>query len=288
VLVEPQSALAAKVGDVIYTPHLTLTSGSHVELVTAIEKDSSGRVMHVRVEESRPPTTATTDRTAASFDSHLATRGKQLFRITDIDAWRGDNRAESFRFPNYELDSVTPKINRTLLLDLGDWVPYQKGQKVRFNVMDRDALGVKDLVVERGSEVVEKIPLEHPGVQERRFVTCGDYSAHIVRPDGSTSPACEFTVCDLDLHLPQDPVMLDQDWKVRFTSENIKIIAVYLWNEADGYGRHPLFLSDDERREGAVTVPANLLKKPGTLQVWLIGEHPLGRLKVRKDISLRE
>jgi hypothetical protein len=29
-----------------------------------------------------------------------------------------------------------------------------------------------------------------------------------------------------------------------------------------------------------------LLKKAGTLQVWLIGEHKLGRLKVRQDIPM--
>jgi len=285
-LVKPQSAQAVEVGDVIYTPHLTLTSGSHVEIVTAVKKDQSGRVILVRVEESRPPTTKTTDRTAASFDKHLASGGKQLFRITDLDAWRGGNRAESYLFPNPKADAVTPKINRTLLLDLGDWVPYQKDHTVKFNVIDRDALGVKTLVIERGGDEVEKIPLNGPGVVERTFTTCGDYTAHVVRSDGSTSPACEFAVCDLELRLPTKSVALDRDWEVHFKSDNIKVIAVYLWNEADSYGRHPLFVSDEQRHQGAVTVPANLLKQAGTLQVWLIGEHRLGRLKLRKDISM--
>ncbi len=284
-LVDPQSAQAAQVGDVVYTPHLTLTSGSHVELVTAVEKDHAGRVTSVRVEESRPPTTKTTDRNAASFDAHLASKDKQLFRITDLDAWRGSNQAESFLFPNHQADSVIPKINRTLLLDLGDWVPYQKGQAVKFHVMDRDALGVQSLVIQRGGEVVNKIPLDRPGVREQTLTT-GDYTAHVVRPDASTSPASEFAVCDLDLRLPAESIRLDREWQVHFTSDNIRIIAVYLWNEADSYGRHPLFLSDEERRNGSITVPANLLKKAGTLQVWLIGEHKLGRLKVRKDISM--
>lgn len=284
--VEPQSAQTAQVGDVIYTPHLTATSGSHVEIVTAVEKGQAGHVTSVRVEESRPPTTKTTNRSAASFDAHLAVGNKQLFRINDLNTWRGGNRAESFLFPNPGADAVKPKINRTLLLDLGDWVPYQKGQPVKLNVMDRDALGVKDLVVQSSGEVVEKIPLDRPGVHERTFPTCGDYTAHVVRPDGSTSPVCEFSVCDLSLRLPAESVPLDRNWDIHFTSENIKVIAVYLWNEADSYGRHALFLSDDERRKGSVTVTANLLKKAGTLQVWLIGEHRLGRLKVRKDIPM--
>jgi hypothetical protein len=285
-LVKPQAAQAAEVGDVIYTPHLTLTSGSHVEIITAVKKDKTGRVTLVRVEESRPPTTKTTDRTAASFDKHLATGNKQLFRITDLDAWRGDNRAESFQFPNPKADAVTPKINRTLLLDLGDWVPYQQGQPVKFNVMDRDVLGVKALVIERGGEVVEKIPVDGPGVVQRTFTTCGDYTARVVRPDGTTSPACEFAVCDLKLRLPARSVPLDRSWEVHFMSDNMKVIAVYLWNEADSYGRHPLFVSEEHRLNKRVSVPANLLKQPGTLQVWLIGEHRLGRLKVRQDIPL--
>lgn len=37
---------------------------------------------------------------------------------------------------------------------------------------------------------------------------------------------------------------------------------------------------------GSLPIPANLLKKPGKLQVWLIGEHKLGRLKIRKDITM--
>lgn len=70
-LVEPQSADAAQVGDVIYTPHATETSGSHVEMVTAVIKNAAGRVISVRVDESRPPTTATTERSAAAFNAHL-------------------------------------------------------------------------------------------------------------------------------------------------------------------------------------------------------------------------
>lgn len=286
VLVNPQSAQAAQVGDVIYTPHATENAGSHVEMVTAVKKDDQGRVVSVIVEESRPPTTSTTSRLAADFDKHLAARNKQLFRVTDPDAWHGANRAESLRFPNYEADALTPAINRTLLLDLGDWVPYEKGQPVKINIMDRDALGLKTLVIQRGGEVVEEIALKGVGVVERSFTTCGDYTAHVVRPDGSKSPACEFAVCALNLHLPSGSQSLSAELKVGFQSENMQVIAVYLSSQSDSYGRHPLMVSEEERRAGTFTVPAGLLKKAGTVEVWLIGEHRLGRLKVRKDIVL--
>ncbi len=286
VLVEPQSAQGAGVGDVIYTPHLKETSGSHVEMVTAVTKDEKGRVTSLRVEESRPPTTKTTDRSAAEFNAHLAVKDKQLFRFADLNVWRGANRAESFHFPNYEADAATPAINRTLLLDLGDWVPYQKGQIVKFHVMDRDYLGVKTLVIQRGGAPVEEIALDGPGVLERAFTACGDYTAHVVRPDNSRSQACEFAVCDLDLRLPAGRVSLAESWDVEFSSENMAVIAIYLHNEADSYGRHSLFVSEEQRRRGVLTIPAGLLKKPGKLQVWLIGEHPLGRLKVSQKLSL--
>jgi hypothetical protein len=286
VRVEPPSAQAAQVGDVIYTPHSPATSGSHVEMVTAVMKDAQGRVTTVRVEESRPPTTQTTDRSAANFDAHLAAKNKQLFRITDLDVWRGTNRAEPLRFPNHETDATQPTINRTLLLDLGDWVPYQKGRAVKFHIMDRDALGVKTLVIRRGGAMMEEIALDGPGVQERTFAQCGDYTAHVVRADGSSSQACEFAVCDLDFRLPVGKVSRAKDWQVKFTSKNMEIIALYLSNESDSYGRHPLFITEADRRAGTATVPAGLLNKKGTLQVCLIGEHPLGRLKLTRTIAL--
>ena len=286
--VQPQSASTVEVSDVIYTPHATETSGSHVEIVTAVNKDDNGQTTSVRVEESTSPTVKTTLYAAAKFDAHLASRNKRLFRIQDLDAWRAQNRADWLRFPNYRADSATPSINRTLLLDLGDWVPYQKGQPVKFNVMNRDARGVKSLVIQRSGTAMDEIPVTQPGVHERLFADCGDYTAHVVHSDGSPSAACEFAVCGLGLRLPPGSIRLNQDWKVDFSSENIQPIAIYLWSDADSYGRHPLFISADERHQGSLTVPGNLLKKPGNLQVWVIGEHRLGRLKVRKDIAVAE
>lgn len=286
ILVEPQSAEAAKVGDVIYTPHATESSGSHVEMITAVQRDKSGKVRSILVEESRPPTTATTDRSPKNFNAHLAAKNKQLLRVTDREAWRGTNRSEPLLFPNFDLDSTQPKINRSLLLDLGDWVPYQKGSSVKFHIMDRDQRGVKSLFIQRGQDVVDEIALTKPGVQERRFDICGDYTAHVIHGDGTKSQACEFAVCDLTLSLPGAEVSLARSWSVRFGTENIKPIAIYLWNSGDSYGRHPLFLSEEQQKSGSFSIPVGLLRKPGKLQVWLIAEHPLGRLKLRKDIPL--
>ena len=286
ILVEPQSALAAEVGDVIYTPHATESSGSHIEMITAVTRDQAGQVVSVRVEESRPPTTATTERTVADFSAHLAKKNKQLLRVTDREAWRGANRSEALRYPNFALDAAPPRINRSLLLDLGDWVPYQKGSLVKFHVMDRDHRGVKALVIQRGKDVVEEIALSNPGLHERRFDVCGDYTAHVIHADGSKSQACEFAVCDLQLDLPRGNLSLGNAWTIGFGSDNMDVIAVYLWNSGDSYGRHPLFLTEAQRKSGTVSIPGDLLKKPGTLQVWLIGEQALGRLKTRKDLLL--
>ena len=165
-LVDPQSAQAAKAGDVIFTPPPPKGGGSHIEIVTGVTKSDDGTVTHVRVEESRPPTTKTTKRSAADFDAHISSKNRKLYRITDLDAWRGPNRAESFLFPNYKEDAATPVINRVLLLDRGDWVPYHKDQAVKINVMDRDAQGVKALVIKRGDTVVEEIEVRGKGVIE--------------------------------------------------------------------------------------------------------------------------
>jgi hypothetical protein len=288
ILVEPQSGRVAEVGDVIYTPPAREGGGSHVEIVTAVTKDDEGRVVSLLVEESRPPTTKSTDRSVEEFDLHLASKNKQLFRITDLDLWRDTNRAGPLHFPNYGTDAAPAKINRSLLLDLGDWVVYQKGQPVKFNLMDRDSRGVRALVIRRNRAMVERVPMDHTGLLERTFSECGDYTARVVHADGSLSEACRFAVCDLDYTLPQESIPVAKEWSIEVRSENMKIIAVNLWSQSDGYGRHPLFLTEADRQAGSITVPAGLLKTAGKWNVWLVGEHPLGRLKLMRTVSVTQ
>jgi len=285
-LAAPQSAQAARVGDVIFTP--PVKGGSHVEIVTGITRNDDGTVTQVRVEESSPPTTRTTERSASNFDAHISSRNRKLYRITDLDAWRGANRAESFLFPNYDEDAATPVINRVLLLDRGDWVPYHKDQAVRINVMDRDALGVKSLVIKRGNTVVEDIEVRGTGVVERSFSTCGDYTAHCVLNDGSTSQACEFSVCDLDFETSAKAIALGESWEIKFTSDNMDVVIAYLYCEADEYAHRTVFVTEQDRRNGKVVIPAGLVGNTGKWQVWLIGEGRYGRLKKRRDIAAVE
>ena len=285
-LVEPQSAQAADVGDVIYTPPASRGGGSHIEIVTGVTRGDDGTVTHVLKEDSWPPTTRTIQRTAKKFNAYISARGRRLFRITDLDAWRGPNRAESFRFPNYAEDSATPAINRVLLLDRGDWVPYFKDQAVKINVMDRDEQGVKSLVIKRDDTVVETIDDPGRGVVERAFSTCGDYTVHAVTADGSRSQACEFSVCDLDFDTSIKAATVDAPWEIRFTtSENMDAVMVYLHSEADGYDHRTVFLTDEDRRKGKVVIPAGVLGNTGKWQGWLIGENRYGRLKKRRDLA---
>ena len=285
-LVDPQSAQAAEVGDVIFTPPASKGGGSHIEIVTGITRNDDGTVTHVRVEESYPPTIRNTDRDAPKFDAHISAANRELYRITDLDAWRGANRAESFLFPNYEEDSTTPVINRVLLLDLGDWVPYRKDQVVRINVMDRDDLGVNTLVIKRGNTVVENIEVRGPGVVERSFSTCGDYTAHCVMTDGSLSQACEFSVCDIDFKTSVETVTLGEPWKIAFTSDNMDVVIVYLYSEANEYNHRTVFVTDQDRRNGKVVIPADLMENAGKWQIWLIGENRYGRLNKQRPITV--
>ena len=286
-LVESQSAQSARVGDIIFTPPAKPGGGSHIEIVTDVTRSATGGVTHVRVEESRPRTTLNTNRTVAAFDAHLAARGRELYRITDLDAWRGENRAESFLFPNYSEDSATPVINGTLLLDRGDWVPYHVDQPVKLNVMDRDRQGVKSLVINRGKTVVEEIRLPGRAILERSFSTCGDYTAHCVMNDGSPSQACEFSVCDLDFNLASDVIVVGKPWELEFSSDNLKIIIVYFRSSTNSYGQDMVYVSEEDRRTGKVAIPSDMLQDKGKTEVWLIGENKYGRLKKRKEFVVK-
>ena len=282
----PQSAQAAEVGDTIYTPPAAPSGGSHVEIVTGIIRGDDGTVTHVRVEESSPPTTRTTNRSAADLDSHISSRDRRLYRITDLDAWREDNRAESFRFPDYEEDSTTPVINRALLLDRGDWVPYHQDQPVKINVMDRDSQGAKRLVVKCGDTLIEETEVRGTGVIERSFSRCGDYTAQCVMNDGSLSQACEFSVCALDFGAFPTEIAVNEAWEVEFSSDNMDVIIVYLNSGINSYAHHSVFVTEQDRRNGTVVIPAGLVQESGKWQVWLIGENRYGRLKKRRDIAV--
>ena len=287
VLVDPQSAQAAELGDVIYTPPATVGAGSHVEIVTAVER-SGESLTAVRVEDSWPPTTRNLLRKASDFDSHISSRNRRLYRITDFDAWREHNKAESFLFPNYDEDSATPAINRVLLLDRGDWVPYYRDQVVKFNVMDKDSQGVHSLVVKRGDTVVEQITLRGRGVIERLFSDCGDYTAQCVISDGSLSQACEFSVCDLDFSLPDETPTRDKPWEIKFTARNLSVITVQLMSPKPPYARYKVWLTEQDRRSEKVAVPAGLVRDTGLVQVWLIGENKYGRLTRQQEVAIGE
>ena len=287
VLVDPQSAQAAEPGDVIYTPPAKPGGGSHVELVTAVERNGEG-VTAVRVEDSWPPTTRNILRKTSDFNSHISSRNRRLYRVTDFDAWHEHNKAESFLFPNYDEDSATPAINRVLLLDRGDWVPYYSNQPVKFNIMDRDSQGVQSLVIKRGDIIVEKADVDGRGVIERSLSDCGNYTAHCVMSDGSPSQACEFSVCDLDFTLPAQPPTRDKPWDINFTARNMKVIAVRIMNPKPPYRRCIVWPTDQDRSNGKVTVPALLVQDKGLVQVWLIGENNYGRLTRQQEVVIGE
>ncbi len=281
---QPQSAQGVQIGDVLWF-------SGHVEIVTHVTTTPDGTVTHVRVEDSWPPTTRTKNYTDAQFDAYLAQRRATLYRITDHDAWRGENRAERFLFPNYSMDAATATLNRVLLLDLGDWVAYRKNQPVIFNVMDRDNSGVKALVIKRAGELIEQITLDGPGIVERTFTRSGDYTAHCIMKDGTSSQACEFSVCAIDSRPVTEPVVLGTPWEIEFRAENMKVIHVRISlagdpNYADPVAPYSIWLSDENRRQRRVTVPADALSRAGTMSIFVTGENRYGRLRNRHVINV--
>ena len=283
-LAEPQSAQGARVGDVLWNK-------GHVALVTRVTTAADGTVTHVRVEESAPPTTRTRNYTAALFEEFLATRKVTIFRITDYEAWRGENRAERFLFPNYALDAAPATINRTVLLDLGDWVPYYQDQPVFFSIMDRDNRGVKALVIQREGETIETIPLDGPTVVERAFSRTGNYTAHCVLKNDTPSQACEFSVCAIRVSPATQTVVLGEPWDIAFHTENLTAIHVHIGQPGDPdydapVAPHALWLNDEQRRQGRVTVPADVLDRTGTHSVIITAENRYGRLKGRQTVQV--
>ncbi len=282
-LAEPQTAQGAQVGDVLW-------NRGHVAMVTGITRGDDGKTTHVRVSESVAPLVTVHNYTAEEFDSRMIQRKSILYRITDHDLWRGNNRAEQHLFPDYEADANIPSINRTLLLDLGDWVVYNRGQPVKINIMDKDSKGVKKLVVRHKGKVIEEVALPGSQIVERSFEGCGDYTAHCIMADGSDSQKCEFSVSFFDMAVEPERIIAGKSWDVSFTSENIEVIDIYLTKAGridydQPFTPYTIHLNDKDRAKGRVTIPAAALPQAGDYTLRLTGENKYGRIKKRMTVS---
>jgi len=63
---------------------------------------------------------------------------------------------------------------------------------------------------------------------------------------------------------------------------------VQLMSPKPPYGRYNVWLTEEDRRSGRVTVPAGLIPDPGRVQVWLIGENQYGRLTRQQEVAIVE
>ncbi len=265
------------IGDVLW-------SRGHVEVVTGVTHNEDGTLKQVVVEDSWPPTTRTKRYSPAGLEEYKTKRKAVLYRIDDYEAFCAANRADKFSFPNYELDRQKPVINRTLLLDHGDWVAYYRGDCVLFNVMDRDEHGVKELVIREGERVVATIPLAGRGVVERKFDEVGNFTAHCTMADGAESQACEFAVADLSLAMVGDVAQVGQPLTVEFKADNLEPILFEIRIPGDPDYSKPvapirIWLSEAERKAGRVVVPAEQIRRSGSYNLVLTAEGRYGRLK---------
>ncbi|WP_230682460.1 hypothetical protein [Gimesia maris] len=106
--------------------------------------------------------------------------------------------------------------------------------------------------------------------------------------DGSQSQACEFSVCDLDFSISAKTASISEPWELKLNSENMKVIMALLVSDKDSYDHHHVFVTDEDRQQGTVVIPANLIQSTGKMQVWLVGENKYGRLKKRRDILIQD
>ncbi|HIE99315.1 MAG TPA: hypothetical protein EYQ63_20500 [Fuerstia sp.] len=65
-------------------------------------------------------------------------------------------------------------------------------------------------------------------------------------------------------------------------------IILYFKNSANGYDEQNVFITEEDREAGKVTISASVLQNANTMQVWLIGENKYGRLKMRRDIQVTD
>ena len=68
----------------------------------------------------------------------------------------------------------------------------------------------------------------------------------------------------------------------------MNLIIAHLKSDKNGYDEHNIFITEQDRKNGKIVIPANLIQDKGKMQVWMIGENKYGRLKKRQDIMVKE
>lgn len=63
---------------------------------------------------------------------------------------------------------------------------------------------------------------------------------------------------------------------------------LYFKNSANASDEHNVFVTEEDRKSGKVTIPASVIHKANKMQIWLIGENQYGRLKQRRDIQVTD
>ena len=332
-----------------FQPGDMMWRSGHIAIITDTIADADGVITNIKYQESWPITNNpwrflpddTPDKnnwvssytpsdswkvlhdgwfTAFEFDAFLAdVQGsvevplqRKIYRAFNDIAWHNRNKAGRFLLPDYEADADARNqpINKTLLLDRGDFVPYWQfdstktstvigvdttgeGQPVKFNIMDTTNLYPKELVIYKdgvfSSSTVcsagDVITKEYPNSSD-----CGEYTAYCVLADDSLSEEVEFSVCSLNMYLPEvQPTYSTEEWRVSFdTSDNMKVIILEMSQPKDDFIRRFIYPTDKDRANGYVTVPAGWVKYDGyLLGVVLYAENKYGRLSRRGSIIRR-
>ena len=84
---------------------------------------------------------------------------------------------------------------------------------------------------------------------------------------------------------------LGQKLKVKFGGDNLKIVCISLNTPGDAnyskpFNPHNVWVDEEMRRAGVVTLPAEIVKEPGSYKVIVSGENRYGRLTKSLEVKV--
>ena len=89
----------------------------------------------------------------------------------------------------------------------------------------------------------------------------------------------------MDSRIPVDKVPRNEVWGVEFATENMNVIFVRI-AQPRPTGRSYVGITEQDRQDGRVVIPADVVQQTGSLHILVYGENRYGRRSNRHTLTV--
>lgn len=247
---------------------LVINRGTHVAVITDIQRDINGHVHFITVSESVLPLCVSNTYSADEFRKCWLDQGYHIYRYAGVH----NQSYEPSPYVYVEGDPVLekPPVNTALMSIFGDKANTRLDEAVEFTVFEKDWTAVE---ITDSDGAVTQLPIDgdtavfHPQ-------KAGFYTAACTR-DGAMSQKVHFAVTDSTVAINAEQITQGGKLELTFRTDAPETPVLYIINRVEGCTeRQRGYFTDTEMASGKAEIPVNLI--PGNYYVYTVARNSYG------------